>query len=439
MRHLLFFLMILSSSFISFAQQFDRVKMDSLFRLIEEHEQGMGSVSLYQNGEEVYHRAFGFADAENNIRATEKTRYRIGSISKTFTATLIMQLVEEGKLSLDTPLYSFFPELPNADKITIKHLLRHRSGLYNFTNKPDYRNWMDQPKTQEELLNIFLENGAEFEPGEKFAYSNTNYVLLSFIAEKVANKPFADILQSQITEPLQLKHTYFGKKIDSNKEEALSYYKIEKWEVATETDMSIPMGAGGIVSTPADLNTFLVHLLSGKLVSQSSLEQMTTLIDGYGLGLIQMPFYEKKSYGHNGRIDEFYAMSGYFPEEKFSIAYISNGIGMPVNDIMIAALSIYFGKEYDFPEFKPALTLSPELLDQYLGTYGNDSFPLKVTISREENTLIGQATGQASFRLEAIEENVFQFQQAGLELEFLPEEKVMMLRQAGTVHHLKRE
>lgn len=439
MKNVWILLLMLGSGFISCAQGFDPQKMDSLFSLIEEHDKGMGSISLFQDGKEVYHHAFGFADVENNISATENTKFRIGSISKTFTATLIMQLVEEEKLSLDTKLDDFFPEIPNADKISIEHLLRHRSGLYNFTDKADYRNWMDQTKSEAEMVDLFIANGTEFEPDEKFAYSNTNYVLLSYIAEKAEAKPFAAILKDRITDPLQLKHTYFGGKIDSKNEEALSYYKIENWELATETDMSIPMGAGGIVSTPADLNTFLTALFSDKVLSEQSLKQMTSLIDGYGLGIIQLPFYEKKAYGHNGRIDEFYAMSGYFPEDKLAISYFANGIGMGVNDIMIAALSIYFGREYTLPEFKPALTLSPEALDQYLGTYSSPNFPLKVTMTKEDNILVGQASGQPSFHLEAIEENVFQFQPAGLVLEFVPEEELMVLKQAGTEHQLKRE
>ncbi len=439
MRYSLILLLSLGFVVTARAQSFDKEKMDSLFTLMAQHDQGMGSISLYQNGQEIYAHAIGLADIEQNIKATPESKYRIGSVSKTFTATIIMQMVQENKLSMDTPLQAFFPQIPNADKITLAHLLRHRSGLYNYTNQADFRNWMDQAKSKEELLEIFVENGVDFEPGEKFAYANTNYVLLSFIAEQVDNQPFADILQARIIKPLSLKHTYFGGKINSGQGEAYSYYWVDGWQLATETDMSHPQGAGSIVSTPADVDAFLVALFNGKLVSEASLNQMTEIIGGYGIGLIQFPFYVKKAYGHDGRIDEFYAMTGYFPKDKLAITYLSNGIDMPINDIMIAALSIYFGRDYMLPDFKPALRLSPETLDQYPGTYSSPTFPLKVTITQHDSTLIGQATGQPSFPLEAIEENIFQFQSAGLVLEFVPGEKLMILKQGGGEYHLHKE
>jgi len=120
------------------AQEIDKEKMDSLFTLIESKGKGMGSISLFQDGNEVYHNSFGYADIENNIEATEMTKYRIGSVSKIFTATIIMQLVDEKKLSLETTIDQYFPNLPNVNKITIEQLLRHRSGLHNFTDDEDY-------------------------------------------------------------------------------------------------------------------------------------------------------------------------------------------------------------------------------------------------------------------------------------------------------------
>jgi len=439
MKNIYSTLFLFSFALALFSQDFDKAKMDSLFTTIDSHQKGMGSVSIFENGMPVYQNTIGYADIEKEIIANENTKYRIGSISKTFTAVIIMQLIDENKLTLNSKLSGFFPDIPNTNEITIEYLLRHRSGLYNFTNAEVYVNWMEKPKSREELIQIFIDNGTVFEPNEKAEYSNTNYVLLSLIAEKIDDKNFSDILKKRITKPLKLKNTYYGGEINLENNEALSYTKHEDWNLATETDMSIPMGAGSVVSTPTDLNTFYYSLFAGKLVSASSLEEMTKLVDNFGIGLFQIPFYEKKAFGHTGGIDGFQSNAAYFPADNVAVAYISNGVAMPMNNILIGVLSIYFGKEYALPEFKPGLELSSEDLDKYLGVYSSPTFPLKVTITKQGNNLIGQATGQPSFPLEAYEPNKFKFDQAMLKLDFLPEENKMILKQGGGEYELTRE
>ncbi|WKN40758.1 serine hydrolase domain-containing protein [Tunicatimonas pelagia] len=419
--------------------KFNRVKMDSLFAKIDTEKQGMGSVSISKNGEQVYQRAFGYADVAERIPANATTIYRIGSISKTFTSSIIMQLIEEGKLALDTKLSEYFPEVPNADKITIEQMLRHRSGLFNFTSAKDYTKWMEEPKSRDELIQEMIDNGTVFEPGEKAEYSNTNYVLLSYVAEKIDDKDFADILQDRITKPLKLEHTYYGGKINPEENEARSYTLRDDWEIATETDMSLPAGAGAIVSNPTDLTTFFNALFTGKVVSEKSLKEMTKLIDNFGLGLFQIPFYDQRAFGHNGGIDGFQANVGYFPNDSVAVAYTTNGVGMVMNDILIGVLSIYYGRDYDLPDFKPALKLSNKQLKAYLGVYSSPTFPLKVTITKEGSTLMGQATGQPTFALKAYDTHKFKFDPAQLKLEFMPDEDKMVLQQGGGEFEFSRE
>ena len=166
---------------------------------------------------------------------------------------------------------------------------------------------------------------------------------------------------------------------------------------------------------------------------------MTTVTDQFGFGLIQVPFYDMKGYGHTGGIDGFQANAFHFPTEKVSIALTSNGVVYPLNDIILGALSIYFGKEYQLPLFKEAIILTPEELDTFVGVYSSAAFPLKLTVSRNGNTLIAQGTGQPSFPLECVEKNKFKFDQAGLELEFIPAENKMILKQNGMTFDMKRE
>ncbi|MEQ8471763.1 MAG: serine hydrolase domain-containing protein [Marinoscillum sp.] len=433
------FLLFVSACAQENSLQFDRQKLDKFLSLVEENDKGMGSLSIFQDGKEVYQKTIGHANKEKNIKATPETVYRIGSISKTFTATLVMMLVEEGKLSLDQKLSDFYPDIANAADITIEMMLRHRSGIFSLTDESSYTLWMEKPITKEEQIAKISAYDSAFEPDSKSAYSNSNYVLLTFIVEEVTNKSFTEVIQNRIFDPLDLSLASYGQPLKGDGSDALSYYRGTEWELASLTDPSVPRGAGAINATPTELNLFLDALFNEKLVSQQSLDMMMEIKEGYGIGLIQVPFYEKKAYGHTGGIDGFQSNAFYFPKEKVSIAYVANGIVMPRNDIMIGVLSIYFGKDYELPDFKPAMVFTSEELEPYLGVYSSPTFPLKVTITKDGTTLIGQATGQSSFPLQAVEQHKFKFDQAGLVLEFDPEKETMILKQGGGEFALSRE
>ncbi len=422
-----------------FAQDFDQSKMDSLFDRLDRYHRSMGSVSLFQDGKEVYSRSIGYADIEKGIQANHETQYRIGSISKIFTAVMIMQLVEKEVLNLDQKLSDFHPEIPSAEKISIEHLLRHQSGIYNFTNDEEYLNFMVNPMSKKELIEKIASYEREFEPGEQTKYSNSNYVLLTFILEEASGKSYPLLLKEQIIDQLELKNTAYGDKIESEKNEAHSYTPGNPWIKSEETDMSIPLGAGGIVSTPTDLNLFLDGLFNQELVLQSSLDSMMKLEGRYGLGIFPVPFYDKNAYGHTGGIDAFISNAFYFPEEKVSIAYTSNAQRTAVNDIMIGVLSIYFNKEYTLPEYHEAVQLTEEDLKPLLGVYSSPTFPLKITISHQGNILYAQATGQPSFALEAIGPNQFQYEAAKLKMTFNAEEGQMQFEQMGMKYELTKE
>ncbi|MBN1821314.1 MAG: beta-lactamase family protein [Prolixibacteraceae bacterium] len=439
MKQILFLIFIFATISVVKSQTFDKEKLDRFINLVEENNKCMGSFSLFQDGKEVYQNSFGFADVASDIKVNKETKFRIGSISKTFTATMIMQLFEEKKLSLDTKLSEYFPGIPNAKKITIEQLLRHRTGLFNFTNKEDYTTWMVKPQTRKDILNHFIKNGTVFEPGEKMEYSNTNYVLLSFIIEEIEKKPYSEVLKSRITGPLKLDNTYYGEKINSAEDEAFSYSKQGGWQLETETDMSVPSGAGAIVSMPTDLNRFFNALFNMKLVSEESLGQMEKMVDGYGFALTSVPFYEKKAFGHGGGIDGFRSFAAYFPVEKTAFSLTCNGLDMVLNDLMIGILSIYFGRDYELPDFAAVVKVDISKLTSYEGLYSSPDLPLKLKIFIEDGVLKGQGTGQPSFPLEAFEENKFRFDQAGLEIEFLPEKNKMILKQGGATFELTKE
>ena len=202
--------------------------------------------------------------------------------------------------------------------------------------------------------------------------------------------------------------------------------------------MSIPLGAGAVVSNPSDLTKFIEALFAGKIISEKSLEQMTTLKDNYGMGIFQIPFYEKKGFGHTGGIDGFTSMLAYFPDDKLSVALTSNATGYDNNNIVIGALSCFFNQPYELPTFK-TVALKTEDLDKYLGIYASKDIGLKITVSKNDKTLMAQATGQSSFPLDATDTDVFKFDQASIVLEFTPNEKKMVLKQGGGVFTFYRE
>jgi CubicO group peptidase (beta-lactamase class C family) len=349
-----------------------------------------------------------------------------------FTATMTFQLIEDGKLNLTTTIDKYFPQLPNANKITISNLLNHRSGLHNFTDDPEYLTWMTQPKTQTDMLAIISKSKVDFQPNEKFSYSNSNYVVLGYIIEKISKQSYSKYLSTRITSKIGLSNTYVGTKSDTKKNESFSYRFSTSWEQSPETDMSIPAGAGSIVSTPADLTKFIESLFSLKLVSNSSLTLMKTMTDGFGMGMFQIPYHEKSAYAHNGGIDGFASTLAYFPEDSLAVAYCTNGQVYPMNDILIGVLSICFNKPYSIPTFAPpSFSLKTEDLDTYLGVYSTTQIPLKITITKDNTTLLAQATGQSSFPLEATEKNKFKFDAAGIILEFNPDKNEMTLKQGG--------
>jgi len=361
----------------------------------------------------------------------------IGSISKTFTAVLILKAVEEKKLDLNQTIGKWFPTLKNSDKITVKNLLNHRSGIHNFTDDKAYLTWNTQPRTEKEMLEIISKGGSDFEPDTKSSYSNSNFVLLSYILEKTFKKSYSQLLTDYITQPIGLTHTYFGGKINTSNNESKSYKFVNNWKQEAETDMSIPLGAGGIVSTANDLVKFSDALFTGKLLKNEHLEFMKSMVDRYGNGLFYTPFYDKTGYGHGGAIDGFLSMFSNF-DNSISYALVSNGTNFNNNEISIAVLSAIYNKPYNIPDFK-SYNLTSEDLDPYLGVYSSAQFPLKITITKDGTTLIAQATGQPSFPLKATDKDVFRFDQAGLVLEFNPQEKTMILKQGGRQNTLKKE
>jgi D-alanyl-D-alanine carboxypeptidase len=433
-------LLTVSSMTGLFAQTFNKLKADSLMDAIAINNKAMFSVSIEHDGTPVYSRAIGDRSIEgaNKTAATTSTRYRIGSITKVFTGVMTFQLIEEGKIKLSTPISDFFPGLLNGNKITIENLLNHSSGLHNFTNDSSYLSILDKKVTKADMLVKFKAMSQDFEPGTKHEYSNTNFVLLGYIIEAIDKDTYANSLKKRITSKIGLVNTYYGGKISEAGKEAFSYSWKNGWQIETETDMSIPAGAGALVSTPADLNKFISELFAGKLISATSLNQMKTIKDGYGMALFAVPFYNKSGFSHNGSIDGFQSQVIYFPEDKLAISYTANGVNTVMNSIVIGLLSIYYNRPYSIPSFK-SINIPSEALDKFLGVYSNDQVPVKITVTKKDGALYAQATGQPSFPLEAISATDFKFEQAGIVVAFDAAKKQLTMKQGGGAYVFKKD
>jgi len=440
------YLLIILIGFTPTYSQFSTVndldisKLDSIFDAKEIDNKFMGTISVFKNNKEIYSRSTGYSDIENNIKSNSKTKYRIGSISKIFTSVLIMQLIEEGKLTLETKLSAFKPQVKLAEQITIEQLLSHRSGIYNFTDLKDYRTWMETPISDEELIDKINNKGRRFKPNKKFEYSNTNYFLLSLIIEIIEGKSFKKVLGNKIIKPFKLSETYCCENIKNN-ETAKSYYREgESWKEGTDTDLRITSGAGGLISTSKDVNEFFNLLSNYKIISKESLDKMTNNLTngGYGFGLMQIEFFDKTGFGHDGLIDGFISNAFIFPNDNLSITYLSNGFRMDIQNLFAEIIGYNFKTDYVDIKKYSNLKLTKEDLRHFEGIYTKRKRTLKITEKNNILILNFNEIPTINFALTPITKNRFKNEIMGIEIEFYKNEKFIHVYHNGEEIKLKK-
>jgi D-alanyl-D-alanine carboxypeptidase len=425
----------LASFTAGYAQALDKAKLDQFFDRLAEKNKAMGSLTIAKDGKVVYTRAIGYAQIDGTTKKplSATSRFKIASIGKLYTAAIIMQLVEERKLKLTDTLDKFFPQIPNAPKITIVQMLSHRSGIPNVRREQNaQRNIHTLPMTKEEHLALIAKATPDFEPDTKQSYSNSGYFLLNLILEKITGKSYAEALQARITSKIGLKDTYTTtENIDVNKNESLTYIHFGgDWQQVPETHPSIAYGAGQIVSTPNDLAKFILALFDGKIVSKESLNQMTTIRDGEGLGIVPFTYAGKTFYGGTGGGDNYGSWLVYQPEEKLAVAYTTNAKIYPVANIVSGVIDIYYNRPFTIPALE-SIAVSPEVLNKYVGVYSSPAAPMKVTITRDGGTLFFQPPGaQSGVPLEATAPDKFQIEGAAV-FEFDAAKNQMTIKRRG--------
>ena len=317
-------------------------RLDSLFTSLADQGQAMGSISIYTNGKPVYSHTSGMASLADQqaIPATGETLYRIGSITKTFTALFIMKLVEEEKLDLDQNIASFFPDLKNADQVTIRQLLEHKSLLPIYHKRSDHEK-LRKAKTEAELIAVINKKKPNKDLS-RTTYNNLNYFLLGLIAEKVYQNSYNDIL-AQLLKPLPQPKIYGEKNhLDPSKGEARSFYREKnEWTLAEENSASsLSDGSGFLVSNASSLNEFMHGLFTHQLISSSTLVMMLPKEGYFGYGLMKTDYKSLQGFGHSGKIEGFTSACMYFPKQQLGISILLNGSSVSLNEIVLLLAGI---------------------------------------------------------------------------------------------------
>ncbi|BAP30542.1 uncharacterized protein CHSO_1505 [Chryseobacterium sp. StRB126] len=410
-------------------------KIDDFLNYMVQNNQEIGSMAIFRNGTPIYKRDFGQNLLPGNTTYDQNTGYQIGSISKLMTAVILFQLIEQGKLSLTEPLSTFYPEIPNAKKITIQTMLNHTSGLGDYVGKADKKNWLfEGPVGDKAIIDVIKKNDIQSQPGEKLKYSNSAYFLLSRILEKIHNKPYNDILKENILNKAPMPHTFSV--LDNPKNIFKSYEFIKNsWTEVKDFDFHNCIGLGDITSTPEDLNIFINALFNGKFIKKETLDLMISNKNEkvFGSGIMKVPFYNIISYGHAGDTAGSHSILAFEPTDQLSYAVTINGQNFPHNSFYIALMNLIYDRDYQYPIFNSAKIPVADL-EKYVGDYTSKDIDLSLKIFVKEEGLYAQATHQAEFPLTATERDQFTFEKAGIKLTFNPENQQLKMIQCGKTY-----
>src|SRR3989440_8135136 len=360
----------------AFAQD-KAAKIEQLMSLYDKYGQFNGAVLVADNSRMIYKKGFGLANMEWNIPNGPDTKFRLGSITKQFTATLILQLVEQGKIKLDGKLSDYLPDYrkDTGARITIHSLLSHTSGVPSYTSVPGFfENVSRNPFAVDDFIKKYASENLEFEPGTKFVYSNSGYFLLGAIVEKITGKPYEQVLKENIFDPLGMKNTgydHWGSIIGNR---ATGYSRTPRgYETAPYLDMSIPYAAGSLYSTVEDLYLWDQALYGEKILAAKSKELMfKPNLNNYGYGFVMtkatlapptklaVPVIQ-----HNGGINGFSTTIVRMVDDKRLIVLLDNAEhGQYLDKIALGLMSILYDQPYEPPKRSIAETLMKTVLQK---------------------------------------------------------------------------
>lgn len=271
-----------------FAQQQQDRKIAALIEKSVDLFRFNGSILVSKNGKIIFRKGYGYKDSQSKIQNTPNTIFQVGSMTKQFTATVVLKLAEQQKLSLDDKISKYFPNLKRGDEITIKNLLTHTSGLSEiFRDTSFLKENKQKPISKEKLLSFFMDKPLYFNPGTQYAYCNSGYVLLGLIIEKVSGKSYEHMVREFILEPLKMTHSGFDFADLKSTQKALGYIRFSSVENKSSMpwDSTFTYSAGSLYSTANDLYLWHKGLLNNKVLTKESLAKAyTPFLEDYGLG-----------------------------------------------------------------------------------------------------------------------------------------------------------
>jgi len=387
--------------------------LDELFQSNYSNSGSGASILISKKGKIIYQNQRGYANVEYNIPIKEHTSFAIGSITKQFTAAAILLLEERGQLNLDDSLSKHLTLLPKSyEQISIHQLLSHSSGIRDYPRVPDIRQRLRANLTPHEIVEMMENVSLDFKPGSKVSYSNTGYLLLGLIIEKIAGQEYADFLAENIFDPLQMTNTLVGSYEQVVTFRANGYSEDENDELINATFHSSSFAAGAIISTPIDLNKWIIGIQNEKILSKRSLKKMfnnyqlsngekTNL--GYGWELNQIA--GENCFEHSGFEPGYKANSVYFPEEELYVIVLQNNEYGSPTPTMINAAAICLGKP--FPNKKNAAKLNSANIQQLTGTYELASGDQRIIFQKEEQLYIKAPGGHSSVLFAKNESTLF--------------------------------
>ncbi|MDG2533188.1 serine hydrolase [Sphingomonas sp. HITSZ_GF] len=419
MRHILLGLLAATAlATPAFAQ--DVTRMDQAASAEAETGGFMGAILVAQDGKILFDKGYGSANLEWKIPNDGETRFRLGSLTKQFTAAAVLLLQERGKLRLDAPVKTYLPDAPAAwDKVTIFHLLTHSAGIPNFTAQDDYDKRKVLPTTLPELIARFSDKPLDFAPGEQFKYSNSGYVLLTAIIEKASGQSYAAFVTENVFKPLGMADSGYDDHARVIARRASGYSPSKGAVVnADYIDMSVPQGAGALYSTTHDLLKWETGLFGGKLLKPESLLAMRTPYkNNYAFGIGAVTRDGATTISHSGGIDGFNTWMGYDPDRKITVVALANINGSAASTLGRAMMTLARGGTLTLPSERKATTLPAAALKSYEGTYeANPAFGF--TVRAEGDHLIVQATGQGPLDLFAEAPDKFFFRAVDAQIDF---------------------
>jgi CubicO group peptidase (beta-lactamase class C family) len=396
-----------------------------------------GTVLLAKNGQALFCRGYGMANLEHDVPCAPNTKFRLGSITKQFTAMAILILQERGKLAVTDKVKKYISSAPKAwDDITIHHLLTHTSGIPNYTGFPDFLKTLRNPVTLDELIAKFKDKPLDFKPGEKFKYSNSGYIVLGKITETASGRPYDAFLKEAIFDPLGMRDTGYDNAATILKNRASGYSRLLGLAPANSAfiDMSIPHAAGALYSTVLDLLKWDRALDSEKLLPRKSIEAMfTPFKDRYGYGWTIDNKFDQPRQSHAGGIPGFVTYIQRFPAEKLLVVVLSNFEASKVGTIGSDLAAIALGGPYVIPREPKPVQVDVALLATYAGQYAGDSAEanekLLITVTVDGNTLKVEPKGQARLLATPESEARFYLKATDATLEFAKDSR-------GIVDHL---